>query len=591
MMATDSHDSDLPEIKVEWPSVDRKVWDKGFFVNEQGATCRGKTDGSIGDVSWIADGYAVIDTILEHQNGNGLERYFVIKGKPLDEAEFSFTISARDAANGKLLRAELVNYFGVRDIGGLDLRTVQKLSKYVKTIRLISKPQWFNDQIMAPGLVEKIEFDFESEIVIDFNDVGNVEAGVDALEHLLKGFDSVNMTLLLAAFFGAPVIARLWSDDRFAMFVQGLTGSFKTEVVKLLMSVYGQRYSQEINIIRWGHGATSNAVEHLAAMTGPFPFIVDNYKNYTDKDPAKFQATLHAISEGGEKKRLTKDSRMQHSEEYQCLPIITGENYPGQDAASRARVIVVPWLKPSSTDDLTEAQRHIKDLNALGKVWCQWLSSDCGIDQMRQSAERFDAARSNYLKEVGDAINAGRIATNAAILALVWDLMYNFSPLTGLADKYSEVLKLAIEDHIIQSKAEVAEDLDAERFMDWLRAEISVGRYIVTNPPTPLRLHDHPTTIGHFTDFGQHFEGGDLLIETSVLRSILLQSWHKATMGARADLRSLLRQLVQCEYMQYDGKHQRFTHVRRLDGSYKRVYVFSWAKVVGEDTTRAPVAV
>ncbi len=341
--------------------VDYEDWKEGYFVGKDGKVYHGTYVQKLANAEWVADGWAAIDTVFEHQNGNGVEKQFLIKGKPLDDPEFSFMISARDAANGKLLRAELVNKFGAREIGGMGLKVIQRISKYIKTVRLFVKPQWSEDKLYAPGLVEKIEFDFESEIAIDFTDVGNAEDGIGALKSLLKSFDQSNLCVLIAAFFGAPVIAKIWPGERFAVFIQGVTGSYKTEVAKLLMCLYGQRYALEINILRWGHGATTNALEHLAAMVGPFVFIIDNYKNYTEKDPARFQEVLHATMEGGEKKRLSKDSSLRHTNDYQCLPVITGENFPGQDAASRARVVVIPWIKPKSTNGLTEAQKHAKE--------------------------------------------------------------------------------------------------------------------------------------------------------------------------------------------------------------------------------------
>ena len=69
--------------------------------------------------------------------------------------------------------------------------------------------------------------------------------------------------------------------------------------------------------------------------------------------------------------------------------------------------------------------------------------------------------------------------------------------MADLADEYSEVLKVAIEDHIVQSQDDVIEDLDAEKFISWLKSELEVGRYMFSNAAVPMRYIDHCTeTIG-----------------------------------------------------------------------------------------------
>jgi len=557
--------------------VDYVPWAAGYFVNDSGETCRGIPDAKFGRTILIASGWAVIETILEHQTNEGIERSFVITGQPVGGDEFSFVITAKDASSGKLLRGELVNAFGKQFIGKLDLKVIQKLSKYTNTIKLVDRPQWLHNKLVAPGLNKDIKYAFEREIKIDFTAKGDAALGTEALETLFRIFDSGNVAITIAVMMGAPVIAYLWPGDRFTTFLTGLTGTHKTAFIQLLSCMFGEAYSQEINIVRWGHGATPNALEHLAVMTGPFPFVIDNYKNYTDKDPGKFQAVNQALCEGGEKKRLTKDATLRTSEEYQCMPVVTGENYPGQDAASRARTIMLQWTGATDLSLLAEAQKHIKDLNALGKEWCLWLSSDFGQDQIRQLREKFDVARSRYIKDTGDAVNAGRIATNAGIISLIWELLYNFPPMTELAEEVKEVVEEAIKTHITQSKIEIADDLDAERFRRWLQAEIEVGNLNVNNAPYGISEIRGAVIIGQCSD-------DDLLITPSVFRGILIPLWHKSTTGARADERSLLKQLAQRGYLEYDNTNQVFTKNRRLGFKQRRVYVFSWKKLMEDDT-------
>ena len=558
--------------------VDTTTPKPGYFVDMSGRACKGVSkDGVITVPNIIADGWAVIREIHELQRPGGVERSFVIACKPIDEEVSTFTIKAEDASNSKTLKAKLVNAFGKHPIGQLNLEVIQLLSQYTRTIKLFDRPQWLDGRLAAPGLMENCKFEYEKGIKIDLTPAGDVDEGVEALETLTRIFDSENVVILIAAMMGAPVIARLWPGERFTTFLVGMTGTHKTAFVQLLMSMWGEAYSNEINILRWGHGATANSIEHLAAMTGPFPFVIDNYKNYTDKDAARIQAVVHALCEGGEKRRMNKDSSMRESEEYLCMPIITGENYPGQDAASRARTVMLQWTKAKDLGKLAEAQKHIRDIVQLGKEWCLWLGSDQGQNQLRQLSEKFDIAREKYLRDAGDAINAGRIATNAAIIALIWELLYNFPPMRDTAEELKEVVEEAIKTHITQSKSEVSEDLDAERFVGWLKAEIEVGRLAIRN------YGEATTQVPNAIVIGEHRDG-DLLITPAVFKSILLPGWQKSTTGARADEKSMKRQLHLRGYLRYNPTSQEYTFMRRITGKGRKVLVMDWEKLAGDDT-------
>lgn len=564
--------------------VDMTTPKPGYFVDLAGRACKGVSKGgAVTDTNLIADGWAVIREIHELQRPGGVERSFVIACKPIDEEVSTFTIKAEDASNSKMLKAKLVNAFGRHPIGQLNLEAIQLLSQYTRTIKLFDRPQWIDGRLAAPGLMENCQFEYEKGIKIDLTTKGEIDTGVETLETFTRVFDSENAVILIAAMMGAPVIAKLWPGERFATFLVGMTGTHKTAAVQLLMSMWGEAYQHECNILRWGHGATANSLEHLAAMTGPFPFVIDDYKNYTDKDAARIQAVVHALCEGGEKRRMNKDSSMRESEEYLCMPIITGENYPGQDAASRARTVMLQWTKAKDLGKLAETQKHIRDLVQLGKEWCLWLGSDQGQDQLRQLSEKFDSARDKYLKDTGEAINAGRIATNAAIIALIWELLYNFPPMTDTAEELREVVEEAIKTHITQSRTEVSEDLDAERLMDWLAAAIETGQLAIRNYAQPIGNEHNRPVIGERVD-------GELLITPAVFKSIIIPGWQKSAVGARADDKSMVRQLNQRGYLKYDEKNQIFTYQRRIAEGRKRVYVFSMSKIMKEDTSEQQTA-
>lgn len=572
-----------------------KEWSEGYFVNLNGETFKGSLskneDGEEKQKKWISDGYAFIDTILETYDKD-IERHFVITGKGKSaKDQFRFTIKASDASESRKLKACLVNAFGVDPIGQLDLYAIQKLSNHPAYIRVFNRPLWLDDKLIAPGLVDNAEFNFERKVCIDFQDVGSVSKGLKALENICKGWDVRNTTSLIATHFGAPVIARLWPDERFALFLIGLTGTFKTTVAMLLQSIYGQRYNFEANLVRWGDGATSNATEYLAAKTGPFPFIIDNFKLYSDQDAGRLQRLIHAICEGTEKDRLNRESSLRQSEDYLCTPIITGENYPGQDAATRARIVQIEWSDPSDLDAITEAQRHTKDLNALGKAWVEWLGSDEGKKAMDEIASKFDATRTQYLQDTKGSVNAGRIATNAAILSLIWYLLSKWPVTSGFAEEYAKSIKASIDTHISQAKEDILGHLDGEKFVSWLRAEIEVGHYLIEDTPKEVKsLDPYAKPIGKYRiDETKLKKEEELLITQAVLASVLLPAWQKSTTGVKADKTALFRQLSKLGYLQYNEAEKRYTSVRKFEGRNQRVHIFDYLKIFDDGLPGLPV--
>lgn len=482
-----------------------------------------------------------------------MDRSFVLKGLPIHGHEFTTTIAAADAAEKRTLQASLTNEFGVDYAGGMELETIQHLSvKPARVVKVYNRPQWHCNRILAPGLGETDEiFHLQERVPVGFTEKGNPEAGVQALDDLISSFDPQNSALLAAAFLGSPVIAKLWPDERFAAFVLGQTGTMKTTFCQLMNCLYGQKYAQEINLSRWS-GATANALMAMAASTGPFPFVIDNYKSYTNKDPAVMEKLLHSLIEGGEKARLNKNSDMRHSDEYLCTPIITGENFPGNDAATRARLVMFNWTGPEDLEKITEAQKHITDINALGAAWCNWLSSDEGKEQLNIAADKFDETRSYYLKDLKDAVNAGRLATNAAVLNLVMDLLLTWDVTAAFAEKYAHGFKEGLEKHILAGRGEIAEGLDCEKFISWLRADVMVGHHCIEGYPVHTGSQYHqPEIVGYLRppDRKDADQKDRLLILPEVLTSILLPAWQNATNGVRADAKSLINQLIQRQYL------------------------------------------
>jgi len=561
-------------------ALNRVEWALGYFVDSAGYTRQGGVDEKGNKTSeLVSEGYAYLDAILEDFEQNPPERYFVIRGKSISaKDEFELTSKIADFGEDRAAKKILLNQWAEDKLGGMNINVIKSLSpKPVKHIRILRRPAWVGNELVAPGLsTTETRFGYEKKVHVDFSSAGDVSAGREALNKALLAFDPKNTALLFATVLGAPIIARLWSGDRYCLFIQATTQMKKTTAAMLFMSMYGTKYSDESSLVRWGDGATGNATEHLAARTGPFPFLLDNYKQYTDKDPSALQRLIHAVVEGTEKDRLNRESMLRSGMEYLCSLIITGEQFPGQDAATRARIVELLWTNATNLEYLSEAQAHIEDINAFGKAWLQWLNSPHGLAVMNEYAPRFEAARLHYIKAAKDAANVGRLASNAAVVTLVWEIFNQWPEGHDLAKKFYPHLKAAIDEHIFNTEADISEQLDGRKFIDWLKAEFMVGRYYVTGRVEPVRIGTISEHIGIFNlaNSRDHREMDEVLIAPEILSAKLLPAWQKATNGTRTDKKALLRQLVSLGYLLYDEKHKGYSVVRRVDERNKRVHVF-----------------
>jgi hypothetical protein len=275
-------------------------------------------------------------------------------------------------------------------------------------------------------------------------------------------------------------------------------------------------------------------------------------------------------------------SDLRESEPYLCTLVITGENCPGSDSATRARIVLLKWEKPTDLDAITEAQSHIADINALGKQWVLWLNSEDGGKAILDFiADNFTSKRDHYINQVKDTVNAGRIATNAAILSSIWELMKFCKYTRKFADFYDEIMQQAINDHILDASEEVNANTEAEKFISWLKAALETNQYFISGLSNSNLSIDKSTEAQKAATkmhIGQCKEN-EIWITPNVLDNILLPAYHKTNNGVRVDKQSLRRQLHERDYILYDEKNKKYTINQRVNGTQTRVIVFKKYKL------------
>jgi hypothetical protein len=552
------------------PGVDKDgiIYHRTEKVNKKGETVYVKTK--------ICDGYCCITEETRDEIG---EASFTIAGRgSQDDHEFNFDITGRDFSDNRKLKAALVAHFGARNrIKELTGDVIQSLTLDVKKLTLITSPRWIDGRLAVPGLDGTgFKFDLSRRIPANLS-TGEGKKGLTALRLILDTWPAENAAILIAADLASPVCGRWFPGDRFGLALVGTTGrGLKTEALKHVMAIYGAGFLSEESLLRWGEGATNNAMLAIASACGCLPTGIDNYKATQRDGASKFVSVVHTILEGRERERLNRNAELRETREYASTLLVTGEDLP-EEASTVARLLPVEWSTPPNFDKLTELQAIANHLPAVGRLWCGHLSSIAELSMDAWKASRSELVK--VAKEAG-AINPGRIGTTVAILKQVW-MMALSSPLGEVLKDYSSDFENGLVS-LIKNTAEAAEDAtEASQFVDTLRELISSGRCIILNHIYTGEEITRPNVIGWRLK-----EDGKDTGEVAILPKLAMDAVRRVNgpqaMAQEIGPKSLYRQLQEAGLIaDGSGKGQRLA-IKRAGSKTVRVLVFKPDTLMGD---------
>jgi hypothetical protein len=539
----------------------------GYGVGQGGMLFLRKSDDSESGskVEWITDGFARISEEIRRENGDAI---FVIEGRGAKDGHtFRFEMDAIDFAEARKLKGKLTAQFGACNrVGGLTGDIIQQISLDIKKFRLIETPRWDDRNAAVPGLdlIPNVKYATNPRVPVKVGG-GNLSNAQECLKDLLYSWDWTSTPIVLAAVLGSPIVERWYPSDRFGLALSATTGSGKTEFIKHIMAIYGAGYLNEDNLMRWGAGATTNALMKTAATSGFLPFLVDNYKPINKDDSANLIGFIQAVLEGSDKARLSSDSEFKDSLKFACTLLITGEDFP-EEPSTIARCPILDWSPIMDSDRLTRAQSLALNLPALGKEWLTWLSkNEATIEDVLKD---YESIRSDSYKEIiaqSDGINPGRLSTTLTLLSMIWKIALKCPILGELLKEFTSNFEKGIENLMAKSPADIATANEAENFVSSLNELIAAGRAIL--------VQDGEATDGNNV-IGWRRPDGDVCIFPKVARK---QIDTLAPTSQKVTSATLYKQLDQRGYIKTekkpDGTIER-TLGRKLNGKTNRVLVF-----------------
>jgi hypothetical protein len=254
------------------------------------------------------------------------------------------------------------------------------------------------------------------------------------------------------------------------------------------MSLFGAGFMQDDVLVKWGDGATRNAIMALAAHAVDMPFFIDNFKPSTGGGARDFINLIHHILEGGDKDRMSRAAVLRETKRVSCWPLMTGEDVPDHDPASLARILVVamPELVGPVNPTFTKTQQLAPHLAAVGRLWIEWLETDDGATRATEAAELFPSYRAAWGKVLRatrtDMVNVLRMASNLASNQLTWEVLTRHPVIGPVVKPHTKAHTEGLESVAMAMANYTAESLEASRYLVTLRELITSGRYILTFP-------------------------------------------------------------------------------------------------------------
>ncbi len=437
----------------------------------------------------VADFYARIVKDITNEDGH---RSFGIKGRTTKGISFSFEIPADDFADERNLRSALINAAGASSPiwAGMTKHLGPAIQFFstphgITQINQYERTGWLKETFLIPGREQTgIEIHLPRKLPFGTVDNAVVGKGLCTADSFLA---SINISPIIFTFILQAPLARLigWGNERYGLFIEGLTGTLKTSSCQLAMAIYGPKFVDDSLLLKWGEGATRNAIIALASHAHDLPLLIDNYKPNTGGGYRDFIQVVHNILEGGEKERLTRASKLRETKQIHCWPLMTGEDLPNNDAASLSRLLIArsEWPRGKINNHLAEVQKDPYHLSSIGKVWLDWLELDSTKKTLNGYSNKIDDKRAEWSKKLvihqSHMANPLRVATNLATNEITWDIICQHPQIGSLARKYQGEYYSELEKIATRMANFTTESLEALRLLETLRELIINDRYIL----------------------------------------------------------------------------------------------------------------
>lgn len=496
--------------------TDEQAINEGIYAVLNGRTVlavqktKGKETGSEENTSrhFVCDFAAYISGEVRDENGAAI---YEVDGLTRRGRVFQVELLAAKMSDPKYVAGQFLNACGAGTIvyAGMEKHIAPAVHQFTDFSRLrisrrFSRVGWTKDlkEFIIPGIEPPdVTMTLSKELAFRVLTEGDVQEPLDAL---LSAHKPELTTVALVHALLAPFAALAeWRDDKFALFIAGRTGSFKTSWAAMLMCIYGD-FANEDRLLKFGMGGTTNAMMSYMADVSDLPLLVDNFKPGTGNGQKDAQSLIHGVLEGGERKRLNRDGTRREGKEIHCWPIFTGEDTI-EDAASIARMLVVParW-DGDANEGLTKVQGMSHMLPAIGGTWLTWLLTDEAKIIADYVAKKFPGRRAHwasYLRSsCPDMVNANRVASSLALCECGWEAAQACPEFAPVLSRYTVVFNESLRAIGLNMGMYTAQTHEANKYLAAIRAMLTTNRAYTMHYASDYDPEDRRVFLGWHDD-------------------------------------------------------------------------------------------
>lgn len=524
----------------------------------------------------IADFRVSISHEINEEMGS---KIFMLDGHAIRGGPFCLEVGAEEFGNDRKLKAMLDGASGSLDPVRAGMAkhlgpAIKLLTKQdeCKKVRRYKRTGWTDDYFLIPGRPKPgIEIALDEGLVYRV-DEGDLRLGLSALDALLESMGPERTTVPAALAFQAPLAQPAgWTNERYAVFIAGRTGSLKTSFAQVLMCLYGSKFAEDRYIQKWGDGATANARMNIASSAHDLPLLIDNYKPGTGGGAAAFISLIHIILEGAEKMRLNRNAELRKSRPLMCWPLCTGEDVPDGDPASLARILVVTleWQRGTPNDSLTKAQELAEHLPVVGNAWLAWLEADAGQEAAARISSKFFDRRAHWATVLQgirqDSVNVLRVASNLATNELTWEILCEHPAIGTVARKHKNAHATGLRELVAVTMAETtAEALEATRYIAALKELLATRKAIIGSMDDTSPDHERDRLIGWQSSVGIYLLPGIARKTVDALLSEGLNGISNLALNKQLDALGLIASKKKGQYTKPKRIGQRVERVLHL---------------------------
>lgn len=364
----------------------------------------------------------------------GFEKPFEIDSDSWqDNTRFCSFFGNRMGARFSPLRANL-EYIRQAALGfslsaGMDTKVYLTTQGYYRGEYLMPSCLIDKDGI-KPNTTKQIDLKFKQTKNIDFK-ILSIEEVRELLSHIrvdfLRTWPENWVRVALAHTLFPCVMGYLGWDKRATLFLEGLTGSGKSELTHMCQFFYG-KFDNLYNFM-----SSPKAIRELGYQFKDVLLVVDDYKNLSKEQSAAVKEAILNAYDGHIAAKLNINIELRENKSTRGVYMMTGEEMIANDAATIARSILIETQKRDMSQTL-DSYKRVKEkrelYNGIPPHFIHWVyqRDKDAIDQMMIDAK-------NKLREgSSDAQNIERISYNLAVNYTIWTMFTGFMAELGVLD-------------------------------------------------------------------------------------------------------------------------------------------------------------